>query len=125
MPRARKKPYQVGPWSQPERIINADARSREGKALQSAIADLGDHVGGQPNAAQRMLIASTATIWVRLAMMSAKLAESVEINEGTQRSFLAWNNTLRRNLETLGLQPAAVKQVNVRLADIIEVENDD
>ena len=125
MPRKRPQKYMVGPLSQPDRIINADQRSREGRALQNAIDDLTDHCGGAPNAAEKMLIQSTAIIWLRIAMMAGNLTRDVDPSPSMQTVFLNWNNALRKNLQTLGLQPAQVKQVNLRLADIVEVASDD
>ena len=124
MPRAKRKVYQVGPYSDAMNIVNADKRSREAKALRSAIAGLTEHVGGDPGAAESMLITATAVIWVRLTMASARMLEPTEIGEQTQKAFLSWNNALRRNLDTLGIKPAQMKQIRTNLESLIETEHE-
>ena len=103
----------LGPHSRPERLANIDRRTREGRLLDEVRSELTDHVGGQPNAAQRMLIERAAQLSLQLAMMERSQRDGGgPLSDRNGRAYLAWSNALQRCVRELGLQP--VKQEKAR-----------
>jgi hypothetical protein len=65
--------------------------------------DLTDHVGGQPNAVQWMLIERCAVLSLRLAMIDEKIINDVPLTLCDNNHIIAWQNSLTKALKTLGV----------------------
>ena len=74
--------------------------------LRDVEASLVTHVGGNPSAAEAILIRAAALKVVRLNLLADKMMEGEEV-AGDAHGVLAWSNGLRRDLEVLGLRPRA------------------
>jgi hypothetical protein len=72
--------------------------------------DLTDHVGGKPNAAQKMMIERATILSLRVAMLDQKIVDGAILTTMDNNQYLAWSNSLTRTLRELGLQPAAAPQ---------------
>jgi hypothetical protein len=53
-------------FSRATAVRDADGRTREAKIIKQTIADLVEHVGGQPTAAERLLIDASAILILSL-----------------------------------------------------------
>jgi hypothetical protein len=96
----------VGPLSKDRRIIDAslDRRSKVGRLFRTTVADLTAHIGGDPTPAQSLLIQSAALKAARLYLLSEKLLDGGDLSEGSDHHALAWLNSMRIDLTTLGLK---------------------
>ena len=112
-----KKAHRIGPYSHGSALVRLDFRTREGKFARAIQDELTQHVGGQPNAAQQLLIRLASIKALRLALMSDFVLTEHSISERDDRQFLAWANSLRRDLDVLGLT-RRVKS-SPRLAEIL------
>ena len=81
------------------------AHTKEGRLFYTLRAELVEHAGGKPNAAQRALIDRLAWMQVHLARMDRRMLESGDLSEHAGRQYLAWSNSVTRGLVALGLQP--------------------
>ena len=97
--RALKLPPKVGPRSRADSILAVDGRSDIGRLLRAVRCELADHLGGEPTLPQRLLIELIAVKVVRL-----KLQLERGFSEGDSERLLSWQNSLRRDLESLGLE---------------------
>ncbi len=84
-----------------------DGRSREGKFIRKCEAELAQHIGGEPNFAQRLLIRRAARAMLRLELLDSKMGsgdwtphDAREFGGTEQRFALvpegAWNQAERR-----------------------------
>ncbi len=112
-----KKAHRLGRYSSGSALARVDLRTREGRFLQAIQQELTEHVGGQPNAAQQLLIRLASIKSLRLALMSDFVLTERSISERDDRQFLAWANSLRRDLDTLGLSRQASS--SPRLAELL------
>jgi hypothetical protein len=53
-------------FSRAAAVSDADGRTREAKIIKQTVADLVEHVGGRPSAAERLLIDVSAVLVLRL-----------------------------------------------------------
>jgi hypothetical protein len=119
VPRSRK----VGPFSRDRSLSTLDKRTKAGRILRSTLADLTAHVGGDPTAAEALLIQSAALKATRLYLLSQKLLAGGEIGEDGDHHCLAWLNSMRQDLTALGLA-RRVRDVTPNLADYIASNNE-
>lgn len=84
-----------------------DGRSREGRFLAAVRDDLTAHLGGNPSAAQRLMIDNAASLALRIALSDEALANGGEFAAHAGRTFLALANSLSRTLRALGLNASA------------------
>ncbi len=82
-----------------------DGRSREGKFIRRVEAELAQHIGGEPNFAQRLLIRRAARAMLRLELLDSKMG-SGDWTPHDAREFGTLNNALRLCLKELGIQPS-------------------
>lgn len=108
----------VGPFSKDRSIVDMDKRTRAGRILRTIRADLIDHCGGLPSAAERILIESAALKATRLHLLSERIVTGAEFANGESEKTIAWANSLRLDLQALGLE-RRVKDVTPSLSDII------
>jgi hypothetical protein len=93
--------------------------------LRTAIAVLTAHVGGDPSAAEALLIQSAGLKAKRaLLLLSEKLLAGGEVGVDGDRRCLAWLNSMRQDLAALGLA-RRVRDVTPTLARIGRVDCDD
>jgi hypothetical protein len=93
-----------------------DGRSREGRFLRAAEAELIAHVGGEPSFTQRLLIRRAARAMLRLELLDGKMADG-SWTDHDARTFGGLSNNLRLCLRELGLK-AVPKDKPLSLADI-------
>lgn len=84
-------------------------RSREGKLIRKVRKDLVQHVGGEPNVGQKLLIERIVMLVTLIARMDAKALELGTMAEHSSRQYLAWVASLRRSVSALGLDGAPAK----------------
>jgi hypothetical protein len=96
----RKKP---GPFSRDQALANPDRRTRAGRVMKTVVAELMEHLG-DASAPQRLLVQSAALKSVRLALLTDQLLDGTPMAEGSDHHALAWLNSLRLDLQALGLE---------------------
>jgi hypothetical protein len=78
--------------------------------MKSVITELMHHVG-DPTAPQRLLIQAAALKATRLALLADQLLDGSPPSEGSDHHALAWLNSLRLDLQAIGLErkgPASI-----------------
>jgi hypothetical protein len=99
--RIRRK---YGPYSTPTSLTAVDGRCRVARQIREFTASLVEHVGGQPSPAQSVLIREASLKNAKVVMLADKILEGAELDlDLASRCYLAWSNSLRRDLEALGL----------------------
>ena len=96
---------QLGPHSKVHRLVKVDHRTREGLIVLRLRKELIQHVGGQPNAIQRVLIERCCWLQLRLSMLDKKITSGRDFTEIDNNSYIAWHNSLVRTLARLGVEP--------------------
>jgi len=96
----RKKP---GPFSRDQALIDLDRRTRAGRVMKSVVGELTAHVG-DASAAQRLLVQCAALKATRLMLLTDQLLDGTPPSEGSDLHALAWLNSLRLDLQALGLE---------------------
>jgi hypothetical protein len=99
-------------------LATVDRRTRAGRVLRTVEADLVDHLGGHPSAAEMLIIRSAAIKATRLALLSEKLLSGEDLSDHANDHALAWLNSMRLDLSALGLN-RRVKDVSPSLGDIL------
>ncbi len=112
-----KKAHRVGRYSRASGLAKLDHRTREGKLAEAVVTELTKHVGGNPSAAEQLLIRLAGLKTLRIALMAQHVLTVESITERDDRQFLAWANSLRRDLDCLGLKAAGPRQP--RLAEVL------
>lgn len=98
-------------------MASVDRRSQVGKYINSLTLELVAHVGN-PTPAQRLLIQQAALKSAKLGMLVDRILANNEPDvDLATRCCLSWSNSLRRDLEALGLERA--KKLPTKLADVI------
>ena len=115
---APKPRYKPGPHSRDHVLSTIDRRTRAGRVLRTTEAELIEHVGGHPTAAERLLIQAASIKATRLALLSEKLLSGEDMSEGSDAHILAWLNSMRLDLAALGLERRA-KDITPRLDDYL------
>jgi hypothetical protein len=106
--RRRAARRRLGPHTREHQLIaGVDWRSREGKVLITARAELTAHVGGSPNSVQRVLIERAARLILYIEMMDARALAEGSMTSHDSRMYLAWVNALRLCLREIGIDQAA------------------
>jgi hypothetical protein len=116
----RPKGSGLGVYSCNRSLIELDKRSREWRLMRGVRHDLTTHIGGKPNAAQRMLIERAAILSLRVAMLDQKIVAGEILTTMDNNQYLAWSNSLVRTITRLGINPATAPQPSLGdvLADI-------
>jgi hypothetical protein len=84
--------------------LDADRRTRGGRACRQLEAALLAHCGGKPSAAQAALIEQLLQLKLRLVLMDMAFAAAEGRMSGhDSRQYLAWSNSFVRGLKALGL----------------------
>jgi hypothetical protein len=103
-----------GPYTSTTSLTFVDGRCRVARQIREFSASLVEHVGGAPTPAQAVLIREASLKNAKVVMLADKILEGAELDlDLAARCYLAWSNSLRRDLEALGLkhadQPATLK----------------
>lgn len=98
---------------------NVDQRSKLAKILRGIEGELVSAIGGDPSPQQKILIDRAVYKIARCTMFEA--AHLTGQGEGADEHYLAWSNSLRLDLQALGLKrvPKAVQS----LAEYLEQED--
>lgn len=105
----RKKP---GPFSRDQALVDVDRRTRAGRVMRSVREELLDQIG-DASAAQRILIQAASIKATRLALLQDSLLTGAAPSEGSEHHALAWLNSLRLDLQALGLERRATKTLDL------------
>jgi hypothetical protein len=109
----------LGPHTRQHRLLTGiDWRSRTGRTLVAARAELTAHVGGKPNNVQKALIERAARLMLYIELMDAEALKAGTMTERNSKQYLAWVNALRLCLRELGVNAAQVEQP-LSLDDIV------
>jgi hypothetical protein len=103
----RPKGSGLGVYSCNRSLVEVDKRSREYRLMRQTRKDLTAHIGGYPNAAQKMLIERAVILNLRVAMLDRKIVSGEILTTMDNHQYLAWSNSLVRTLRALGLAPAS------------------
>jgi hypothetical protein len=93
-----------------------DGRTREGRFLAAVRAELAGHLGGEPSAAQRVLIDRVAWLRLRVALFDEKLAQGAELTGHDARVYLAHSNALIRAMREIGHKAVVARPVSLTAA---------
>jgi hypothetical protein len=105
-----QKTREIGPYSRPVTLAKLDGRTKEATLMRRVRAELIEHVGGNPSAIQRALIERAVILSLRVAQIDAQfLAEGKTPTLHDANFAIAWNNSLRRTLVALGVDPVTAK----------------
>ena len=108
------------PWTgKQNRFRQIDGRLYEGKLERRTIKDLTEHLGGQLTPPQEILVRQAAKLVVTLDILGVELVDKGEVSDFAGRRYLAWVNTLRRMLETLGIERS--EQAPASLAEVLKL----
>jgi len=103
VPRARHP----GPHSRLLRRGAVDGRSREGRFLAAARAQLFRHLGGNPTIAQRILVERLAWLQLHVVLFDERIANGGQFTDCDRREYLAFSNSVLRGMREIGLEPTA------------------
>jgi hypothetical protein len=109
-PRSASRRKNSGPFSRDQALVDLDRRTRAGRVMKGVIAELTARLG-DASAPQRLLVQSAALKAVRLMLLTDQLLANEPPSEGSDHHALAWLNSLRLDLQALGLErkrPASI-----------------
>jgi len=101
----------IGPRSRAHRFAMLDGRTREAQHMKVVRAELTEHVGGRPDAVQRLLIARLATVSLRLTLYDEKFATGQAITDFDSRVYAALHTQFRLMLREISLEPSDPRRV--------------
>lgn len=101
--KTRRKPVKPGPFSRDKTLSRLDRRTKAGKLMRTIAGDLVNDLGGDPSAAERLLIQAASVKAVRLSLLADMLLEGGDIGEGSDHHAIAWFNSMRLDLMAIGL----------------------
>jgi hypothetical protein len=118
------KPNKRGPYRRKTALFKVDRRSVEGRLMDQHRADLLKHLGGPPSVTQRALVERAVLLALRIAQLDERLvAGTMTILDAS--TYLAWVNSYRRVLATLGLEEPAADKSPSLLSSYLESRHRD
>jgi hypothetical protein len=102
---AKRKKRRIGAFSKRLAFSDLDGRTNAGKFANSIKNDLESQIGS-PSAAQQILIKLIAVKVLRCEMMYDQVLSNPNggnLQDRVENYFLAWSNSIRRDLEALGV----------------------
>src|SRR5260370_11468124 len=102
---ARRKKRRIGAFSKRLSFSDLDLRTNAGKFVNSIKNDLEAQIGN-PSAGQQILIKLIAVKVLRCEMMYDQvlsIPNGGDLQDRVENYFLAWSNSVRRDLEALGV----------------------
>ena len=103
--KARRKKRRIGAFSKRLTFSDLDRRTNAGKYVNSIKNDLEAQIGN-PSAGQQILIKLVAVKMLRCEMMYERVlsqSDGGNLQDRVENYFLAWSNSVRRDLEVLGV----------------------
>ena len=97
--------HRLGPNSRAERLGRIDGRTVVGKLISRVQSDLASDLGGDPSAAEKILIHAASIKAARLYLLQSQLAAGEA--QPDPKHHVAWSNSLRLDLLALGLKRRA------------------
>ena len=95
-----------------------DGRCAVSRCIKDLALALVEHVGGDPTPPQLLLIRECAIKNARLGLLVDKILAGDEIDiDLASRVYLAWSNSMRRDLEALGIKRE--QQLPATLAEVL------
>jgi hypothetical protein len=111
--RIRRKRRAIGPFSKRLSFAQLDLRTAEGQYADDVRTALTEGLGHSPSPAQQILIQMAALKLLRCELLCRQILSAESIQDRHDHHFLAWSNSVRRDLEALsGLRPAAATPVD-------------
>jgi hypothetical protein len=92
-----------GPFSRDQAITDVDRRTREGRFLKTITTELINHLG-DATAPQRLIIQAAALKATRMMLLTDQLLAGVPLSAGSDHHALAWLNSMRLDLQAIGLE---------------------
>jgi len=92
----------IGPQSAGTRLAKLDGRTQLAKLAKQRRNDLIQHVGGNPSPTQTILIEQAVMLAMRIDILDRKTLDGIDMNDGDDRRYLAWANSLARLMRQLG-----------------------
>jgi hypothetical protein len=103
----------VGPFSRDQALTDVDRRTRAGRVLRSVTVELIEHLG-DATAPQRLLVQAAALKATRLMLLTDQLLDGTPPSEGSDHHALAWLNSLRLDLQAIGLERKGPATLDLR-----------
>jgi hypothetical protein len=100
----------AGPFSRDETIVNLDRRSHCGRMFRDLTESLHQQLGDSPTPAQRLIVQSAAVKAVRMSLASEQIMAMESSVADIDREWLAWSNSLKQDLQALGLKAVATEK---------------
>ena len=100
---ASKKRGRLGPHSRRLTLGALDLRTSEGQFAKAVREALAAHLGGELTAPQQLLVSAAAIKALRLELMVQRILAPDALDAQQDGKFLAWANSLRRDLEAIGI----------------------
>ena len=94
-----------GAYSKEIRLARPDGRSRQGRLLTQMRRQLTAQLGGNPTPTQVVLIQTAAMLQLKCATFDQKIIDGT-FSDYDSKVYLAYANSLRRTLDSLGLAAA-------------------
>jgi hypothetical protein len=105
--RQRRRRPRLGPYSTKQALISIDGRCAIARATRQFAQELVAQLGGDPTPAQQILIREASIKNARILLMAEAILDKGALDyDCATKTYLAWSNSLRRDLEALGLQQA-------------------
>jgi hypothetical protein len=80
-----------------------DLRTSEGQFAKAVRDQLALHLGGELTAPQQLLVSAAAIKALRLELLVQRILAPDALDSQQDGKFLAWANSLRRDLESIGI----------------------
>ena len=111
-PRSTKS--RIGVYSRPHSLTMIDGRCTVSRCIRDLAKALVEHVGGDPTPSQLILIREASIKNAKLGMLVDKILQGEEPDvDLATRCYLAWSNSMRRDLEALGLDRPEVQMPTI------------
>jgi hypothetical protein len=113
--RISKRPRRrISPHSDDLVLGSLDLRTNEGRFIAGIRQSLIDQLGREASAAEQLMVSNAAIKALRCELMLQRIFKKDSLDTGQDLHFLAWSNSMRRDLEALGIKPNAVPQAHLR-----------
>lgn len=117
-PFPKKRHKKVGPFSKRLSFASLDRRTLEGRFASATLEALYEQMGRTPTTGQQIVAQQAVLKLLRCERMLPRIM-SGEITGHPENMYLAWANSIRRDLEALGLLEDAPAQPPRTLDDIV------
>jgi hypothetical protein len=104
----------IGPHSDDLVLGSLDLRTNEGRFIAGIRQSLLDQLGREPSAAEQLMVSNAAIKALRCELMLQRIFKKDSLDTSHDLQFLAWSNSMRRDLEALGIKPNAVQAPDLR-----------